>query len=317
MSLEKLGYLEPGVRVFQIIANLTTPLADIPLTPVLVGACYKVVSKENFADQATFTFPFEGGLPSLPPGAILNSDSIVLYVTGKAKIYGGNISGGFAAGNKYTELTLPDSSILQTGDKIEIGGSRGSYTIDYVKGDKIYLNETINHTVDNDATVSIFRDYVDCPVKSGFTVNIQESMLDVEELKAQKLFPFVEGSISVSYTALRQDLSGRYKIKNHAELQDMMETCIKNPLGFLASKSISTNSLYLYVTTDDSKEAIQAAASELSYPGIYYLVPILGGKEIANAYSNYAIAKTQPEIGEFMMAMVCPATEIVKEETIA
>jgi hypothetical protein len=332
MGKEKPGYLEPGIRVYQIIEGLTQPLSNVPLNPILVGACYKVATREPLATDGDCSgnlqllCGMEGlYLPSLPPGAVVRAESVTLRVTGRATLA--------AAADAAFDLD-PDrddapratiaksiAALLKSGDRIE-APLCDPYTVSYVEGERAYLKK--GDGIVRSGTVSgvrIYREYVDHAIGHGDGQFFVESdALKIRTLKAQGVFDFTDGAVSVSYVALRRDLDGRHKIRSFQELLDLMETGIGNPLGFLAEKCIEASggsALYLHVVSDDGEDAVKAAAEDLSDFGIYYLVPTVGGKGVANAYMSYVQARTRPEMGDFMMALVAPADGVVAQETVA
>lgn len=344
MGVERIGYVEPGVRVYQTIEGINAPLSDVPLNPILVGACYKVVersaiSPDSFKIEELYTsatpktfIPTDWlALPSLPPGAIVQQESVTLFITGEAEV--GTIAQNdirVAANDHktaYIKGALADA--LKSGDRFQQTNSTSNTScyIDYIDDKETADKETVVHLkneIDLSDDIVVYRKYENYPIKQiddpqPFRVDAADLIIFNSEPRAHNAFKFTgKCTISISYTALRKDVVGMHRIRTFSELTDLMEIDIQNPLGFLAAQSISTGtSIYLYVTKEDGANALCEAVEELSGTGIYYLIPIIGGDNVANVYMNYVVAKTKPEIGDFMMAMIAPSDAPVTQRTIA
>ena len=103
---------------------------------------------------------------------------------------------------------------------------------------------------------------------------------------------FLSGNITVSYRALRSDLSGLYKFTSLAEVQALMETTSpQNKLGYFIQNAIipangNTRDFQVYILTSDNSSAYINALSNLMKDTSYMFVPLCDNLSDAQLVRN-------------------------------
>ena len=344
-----MSYMNPGVRVEQILTNTSATLIDVDLYPTIVGPLYRVVADRTVKAAGAIAHPVGNPVltttyPILDPGSIVDLDSVKVYVfegwvnwltqaSGSILVSNGSTyTSGFMAGMQY--FTDPSVDFLATGvkagDKLYIGtagSDNGMYIVDSVEQHTLYFRTKIYKTISTDLPYTITRFYEKFYLDPlDYLAQSDKCEIDVcavvtgSGTSGVSSHDFASGEIRIEYRALRKDYTGLKTFENSEQVEAQMEVDIQNPLGWdLVRAGFAANGnthpILSYILDDDSDTAyINALADLATTQKTYFLVPITMSSQVTNAYAAHAVQMSDWKISYFRLALV--STPLITEKTL-
>jgi hypothetical protein len=302
-----MSYLPPHVSVTQILTRASQNLVNSELLPTYVGSLNQVVNNTPISliyPVTNTTISYLG----LKAGAIVNQSSVRITVNNAiVQVSTNTISAGvFTAGSAIVNQT---GAFVNTkaGDLLVLPNNGGTYTVQSVtSNDSLvlttptsYAPTTGSYTIQR-LIPSVNADFGTAVYNSGsFTITqLQYSGMDI-----------LSGSASLSYVALRKDLTGFYSVTNYDQLVADMDIEPESGIGFyLGQIALAANggtTVLAYITPDNTLASFNKAWSELAVrPDVYFVVPISTDPTINAGAASHAIAMADPDIAYFRMAIV-------------
>jgi len=299
-------YRSPGPSVTENFLTSTTDFVEPALLPCLVGSLNQVIKKSPLVFPvlpATIIFP------KLKPGAIVQTQTVNINVD-NAMISILTGSGGTAAFNSnqyvsptaiFADVKIGDSvAFLDTDSK-----NAGKFTVSGISADNKTLTFTSEFFMALDATYTftvtrnVGNIIADMEAPSFTSISVTFTGLQYQ------LFNIIAGSVSISYVALRKDLTGFYKVSSPSQLLLDMDVDPLNPLGFylgniMLGASGGANSL-AYITPDNSQNSYLVAFEYLATRKDIYIVT-----ELTNGFNETQVGAVNADLIAHINAMSTP-----------
>ena len=323
-----MSYKLPSPSVTQILVRATQNLADADLLSCLVGPLYRVVNKKQILSTIVgVTLPVTVAYPQLDPGAIVDLSSVKLTLKNAHALVANGVTfltstSYFVAGTKSVTIPGLTTTGIKASDILKVASNGGTYIIDSVSGETINLTSTIYHTITSSdtgqGTFQVLRKY------DSYTT-VKDMVIDsfgvsVTAFEDDNNYTFQDGVASLSYRALRKDMTGFYEVTNQDTLANDMEIVPSNPLGFylnaIINKANGGKTALAYVTNDETYSSFSFAFENLATSRKPYAISCLSDSaEVMQLLSTHAFAMSEPDESNFRIALI--NTPIVTEKSLA
>ena len=312
-------YLSPDVRVQQIPANPTATLVDIDLYPTVVGPCYRVVKEKTIHPDGAISAPITTSYPTLDPGAIVDTASVVVKIKNAVWSRFGRPS-DLTPGVNIPEI-VQDSLVagkdyyyhpgihflnnVSVGDKFAIGTALAPdyYLVVKTVTDHMLTFETVSNTTVLSPNFKILQHI------SNALLSDDNYIASAQHVVISSTGSFISGEITLSYRALRKDILGLNTFNNLLELEAVMEVDPQNKLGFnIGLGGFVANGgnrpIIAYIIASESTEDFLAALAELSITSkTYFLIPTSNNPVVVNAFDAHATTESEWEVSQFRVSM--------------
>lgn len=322
-----MSYKPPHVSIFQILNRASQNLVDSELLPTYVGSLNQVVNKTPI----NLTYPVTNttiNYIGLKVGAIINNTKVKIIVDNalvEVKTSATAV-GVFTAGSKTITGSFTN---VKAGDIVKLLAQTtftviGSYIVEEATSTTLTFTKVIDHTATTGETYRIERLIESVEADFG-TATFSLSSFTITQLEYDNM-NILGGSASLSYVALRKDLTGFYEVTNPDQLQIDMDIDPESGIGFylgqIAQIANGGRTLLAYITPDNLLSSFTSAWSELAIrKDVYFIVPISESQSVCGGASSHAVAMSVPDISYFRMALVnAPITltkTLVSNQTFA
>jgi len=308
--------------VFQEYAQVSVPTQAATLYPCIVGPCYHIIDAENDTELSSVGEYTVAGIedelfPNNEPGAEIDEDSVTFLITSPiVQLNDSAIPIDSADDNVITFLETDFPEDVETGDIVR-------FTTD-IDGDFIVIGKNaeefsliLNKTPSVGETppdIDLFRELSDFEVTDeddAVTVDASAGTFTIIALETNvngndKLVS--TAGVRVSYRALRTDLTTINTIYSVNEAKGVLGKIDThdNPLGLGVATALANTTVgvkCIGVASDDNAGFTGALDRLETYDDVYAIAVLSQEAAILNMFSSHAQQMSQPEQGNWRVAI--------------